>query len=141
MLVSLRSCCLVLAILALIACDKAVDPKGLSPKVYEGVVRATAALARANDRRDATNSLYEPSYLDAKKAVDDLSGTWGLNASDDYPKFLARDCLGKIQHYRAGLELLKLHANKGFERAKALDELNAAGDDIDRAIQGLQEFL
>src|SRR5271169_1283398 len=106
------ACYVLLPILALIACDKPVDPKGLSPRVYELVVKATAALGRANERRDAGNLLYEPRYLDAKKAVDDLNETLTVNESDDEAKHLERACLETIQRYRRSLEILKLHANR-----------------------------
>jgi hypothetical protein len=69
-------------ILALVACPASTrGPKGLSRATYEATVNAVAAIKRTNECRDAGVLIFEPRFLEAEKAVDDVRAT-GNNSPD-----------------------------------------------------------
>jgi hypothetical protein len=105
-------------LLTLAACG--VGPKGVGKSEYAAISKAFNALKRANDYRDAGSLIYEPRFLDAEKAVEELEST----ASMDGAVTAAQTARSMLVNYRAYLGM-EAEVGRGGERRRDADRLQA----------------
>jgi hypothetical protein len=130
-----------LALLGSTACTR--GPKGLSRATYESTQSAVAAIQRANEYRDAGTLLFEPRFLEAEKAIDDVASTQ-KNFSDSAAVMQMRVWLTSMKQYRdildkyeAVLEDPALKARVG-EWSRLRQESAA---NLDKSLQEMRSLL
>jgi hypothetical protein len=112
-----------------------VGPKEVSRPEYAAILKAFNALKRANDYRDAGTLIYEPRFLDAEKAVEELESTAAGTDEAVTAGQTARSMLKNYRDYLAmGQDIGDREARRGdSERLK--DIINTA-DSIEFHIKG-----
>lgn len=131
-------------------------PKHISSPVYDALEKATATVARANEYRDAGILLYEPRFLEAEKAVDEVSrqvhdsqltGTDAL--TEVQVSTICYRCVSALKWYRLANEHLgyidnpPLHPDARYktELAKAVQGVQDAGKAIGSCIKDADSYL
>jgi len=124
------------------ACTR--GPKGLSRSEYAATEKAVAALARADEYRDAEALLFEPRFLDAEKAVDELKAA-RRNKADTELIDKAQDCLADFESHRKFFDFTQKFLTFGSDGRKAFQESFAKERQkhalIEADIAAMQSFL
>jgi len=122
------------------ACTR--GPKGLSRSEYAATEKAVAALARADEYRDAEALLFEPRFLDAEKAVDELKVA-RRNKADTELIDKAQHCLASFESLRTWFDFeqdfLRLGSLKDFREYLAKESQEHALIEADFA--AMESFL
>jgi hypothetical protein len=124
------------------ACTR--GPKGLSPSSYAATEKVVAALERCFEYRDAGILLYEPRFLDAEKAIDDLRATEPTDLSLNEIAHTAAEALKTYRDNRDRLYRLQAENDSPrFEKLikDAMDSRNEIAGVVDSCISELRRYL
>ena len=117
-----RAAICLLILVESIACTR--GPKGLSRPAYLATEKAVASLNRANEYRDADVLVYEPRFLDAQKAIDELAAA-ASKPADTSVAMIARACADELKLHRQNLDNHRDIKDMAAIRKKVTAEIDA----------------
>ncbi len=131
-------------------CTHTQGSKHLSSGSYAATRRAVEAIERAGEYRNAKDTIFNPKFEEARKAMEDVEHEIGNETSDAYAATQVRVCVEDLREYRSNFDSREtvsrpiqeqLKGVKATEIKDASEVMAADNQDFDDCIKTAKSYF